>query len=164
MKSRLDIRKQNILMLAVLFAIFISAFLFLTQKNQEIEKTQLLQVNLVNSKNEYLRINAEIADNESEQLKGLGGRGKIPSDRGMLFVFQEEYILNFWMKDMKFALDMIFLDSQFNIVDIKQNLQPCKPDEACPIYFPQKPAQYVLEINAGLAKRNNIKIGDRAIV
>jgi uncharacterized protein len=57
-------------------------------------------------------------------------------------------------------LDMMFVDSSSRIVDIKENVPPCEQDE-CPTYPSQEPAQYVLEVNAGFAQKNGVKVGDQ---
>ncbi len=154
--------KNKILIVILVIAVLAAAFLIFNQ--QKIRKEDLLEITLVNSAGKEIKIFAETADNETELTKGLSGREKIPEDRGMLFIFPQEGILTFWMKDMKFPLDMIFLDSQFVIVDINENAQPCKTIQNCKIYFSKKPAKYVLEVNAGIVKKNNLKTGDNAIV
>ncbi|HIJ99021.1 TPA: DUF192 domain-containing protein [archaeon] len=155
--------KAKIFFVILAIAIFAAAFLILSQQ-KDVEQGNLLEIRLVNSEGKEIKIFAEIADNETELATGLSGRGKIPENRGMFFIFPEEGTLSFWMKDMKFPLDMIFFDSQFNIVDINENAQPCRTVIGCPIYPSKKPAKYVLEINAGLIRKYNIKIGDRAII
>ena len=56
---------------------------------------------------------------------------------------------------------MMFVDSNLTIVDIKENVPPCAQGDECPLYPSQEPAQYVLEVNAGLVHKNGIKIGDQ---
>ena len=156
--------KRDLIVIALVLVLILSAGLISSKQNKKLEKGDLLEVTLVNSQEKQVKIFADVADNQSELEKGLSGRSKIQDDRGMIFIFPEENILTFWMKEMKFPLDMIFFDSQFNIVDINENAQPCKTIRECPIYPSKKPARYVLEINAGLARKNNLKIGDKAIV
>jgi uncharacterized membrane protein (UPF0127 family) len=64
------------------------------------------------------------------------------------------------MKNTLIPLDMIFIDSSFKIIDIKENVPPCKQEE-CPSYPSREPAQYVLEVNAGFVQEKGIKLGDR---
>ena len=82
----------------------------------------------------------------SEQAKGLSGLRFLPNDHGMLFVFDTPAKIPFWMKDMNFPIDIYWLDTQGKVVYQVLNAQPCKPDY-CPIFTPDKPAKYVLEIN-----------------
>jgi uncharacterized membrane protein (UPF0127 family) len=64
------------------------------------------------------------------------------------------------MKNTLIPLDMIFVDSSSKIIDIKENVPPCKQEE-CPSYPSREPAQYVLEVNAGFVQEKGVKIGDR---
>lgn len=107
-------------------------------------------------------VKAEVADDEIEQLHGLMFRESLARDGGMFFVFNSEEQLGFWMKNMKFPIDIIFIDKDFRIVDIKENFRPCV-SEPCEIYY-SKPAQYALEVNNGFVQVNEIGIGDKVIV
>lgn len=79
-------------------------------------------------------------------------------DQGMLFVFNAPDTVCFWMKDMRFSLDIIWLDAQKEVVHIEKNVSP----ETFPkTYCPDKPAQYVIELNAGEAARNHLVAGHR---
>jgi uncharacterized membrane protein (UPF0127 family) len=86
-------------------------------------------------------------------------RNKLPQNKGMLFVFQEEQIHAFWMKNMRFPLDIIWADADKRIVDIRENALPCQ--ESCPHIVPEFPAKFVLEVNAGFVENNNIQVGDK---
>ena len=105
--------------------------------------------------------NVMIADDSAERTKGLGGFEKLGVDEGMLFVFDEEGKHVFWMKDMNFALDLIWIDSDMKVVYIKKNVQVCDV-ESCPVINANKESKYVFEINAGLTEEYGIKIGDYA--
>lgn len=105
-------------------------------------------------------IYVEIANNLEEQSRGLMFRKNLQWNNGMLFVYNEERNLTFWMKNTLIPLDMIFIDKDLTIVDIKQNVQPCL-EENCPVYPSNKPAKYVLEVNAGFVEENKIRIGDK---
>jgi hypothetical protein len=99
----------------------------------------------------------ELAKTASEQAKGLMYRAQLPEEQGMLFVFEKDSSRTFWMKSTLIPLDMIFIDSDLKVVEVKANIQPCKEDP-CPQYK-SVPAMYVLEINGGLAEKNGIKAG-----
>ena len=81
-------------------------------------------------------------------------------DQGMLFVFEEEDIHSFWMKNMKFSIDILWLDKEKRIVHIKKHAPPCKK-EPCPSYDSKTPSMYVLELRAGSAEENKLKLYDR---
>jgi len=101
----------------------------------------------------------EIVSTPADQQKGLSDRNSMALDHGMLFVFDSEGTWGFWMKGMRFPLDIIWFDSQKRAVFIEQDLAPCVP-QSCPIYTPPVNAMFVLEVNAGFVKVHNIVIGD----
>jgi uncharacterized membrane protein (UPF0127 family) len=105
------------------------------------------------------RIALELAITPEEIARGLMFRPSLPEDRGMLFVFDDERVPNFWMKNTIVALDLIFLDNSGQVVDIIANAQPCAA-EPCPHYIPHYPARAVLEIGAGVAEGHHLKEGD----
>lgn len=100
----------------------------------------------------------EIANNEFSRAQGLSGRQSLPEDAGMLFLFNQADIHKFWMRDMKFPLDIVWINDD-KVVDISDNLPPASLDDL-KIYSPKEPANLVLEINAGQIDRYGIKIGD----
>jgi len=116
----------------------------------------------IQSDNSIISIEVEIADELQEQIKGLMFRQDLDWNDGMLFVYESERKQSFWMKNTLIPLDMLFIDSNFKIIDIKENVQPCKI-ESCPSYPSRFPAKYVLEVNATFVMMNNIKIGDSVI-
>ncbi len=99
----------------------------------------------------------EYARTTEEMQKGLMFRDSMPDNHGMLFVFDDVSPRTFWMKNTLIALDMIFVDENMSVVEIKSNVPPCGED-SCQQYT-SKPAKYVFEINAGLAEKNGIKVG-----
>ncbi len=104
-------------------------------------------------------IKVEIANDPAEMVKGLSGRDILDENRGMLFVYAEPGQTAFWMKDMKFPLDIIWIENG-EIVDIAANLPPLAGDYVS-TYEPRVPASYVLEVNAGFAAEHGVKIGDK---
>ena len=103
-------------------------------------------------------IQAEVVSAFAEREKGLMFRESLAEDRGMLFIFEEEGLYSFWMKNMRFPLDIIWLDLNKKIVEIKENVLPCS--ESCETLSPENKARYVLEVNAGFTRRNKIKVGE----
>ncbi|MDP7141034.1 MAG: DUF192 domain-containing protein [Candidatus Woesearchaeota archaeon] len=92
-------------------------------------------------------ITVEVARTKSEKQKGLMFRDELCDNCGMLFVFDEESKHSFWMKNTRIPLDMIFIDSDLNVVDIL-HAAPCVKDP-CKSYAPDEKASYVLETNLG---------------
>ena len=104
-------------------------------------------------------LTVEIAATPADQQKGLSDRDSMAPDHGMLFVFNSEEMWGFWMKGMRFSLDIIWFDSQKRSVFIEQGLAPCPPQN-CPIYTPPVNAMFVLEVNAGFVGAHNVSFGD----
>jgi len=102
----------------------------------------------------------EIADTPQERARGLMYKTSLKENEGMLFVFDKPGIYGFWMKNTLIPLDIIWLDKSKEVVFIKENAQPCLK-ENCSVFKNQKPAKYILEINAGKVKELNLKVGDK---
>jgi uncharacterized membrane protein (UPF0127 family) len=103
----------------------------------------------------------EVARTESEHAKGLGGHTPLGERDGMLFIFEQPAAYAFWMKGMTFPLDLLWID-QGKIVYLAPDvpaLPPSTPDSALPVYTPTSPARYVLEVNAGFARKHGIDVG-----
>lgn len=102
----------------------------------------------------------DVVDTPELRAQGLSGRETLAKGEGMLFIFEEEAERGFWMKEMNFSLDIVWLDRDRVVVEITKNATP----ESFPeIFRPERPAQYVLEINAGESDKKEIKVGDQAI-
>lgn len=98
----------------------------------------------------------EVAATVEEQKQGLSDRTSLPRDAGMLFTFAVPVREGFWMKDMNFPLDFVYLRDG-EVVELKENAQP----EFLPVpFFPNEPADAVLEVNAGFIKEHGIAVGD----
>lgn len=110
-----------------------------------------------------IKINVDLADTAEERQKGLSGRETIAENYGLLFVFDKKDVFpSFWMKDMRFAIDIIWInDGKVNKID--KNIQPDPPgtpDDKLKLYRPDKPVDYALEVNSGYCDKNNLKVGD----
>lgn len=99
-----------------------------------------------------------VADTEAERVRGLSGKERLIDGEGMLFVFTSESRYRFWMKEMNFPIDIIWLSEDGMIVDMHTDVSPSTYPE---VFRPREPVRYVLELPAGFAKANNLKIGDR---
>jgi len=102
----------------------------------------------------------EIASATNDRQTGLMNRDSLDQDKGMLFVFDKEGNYPIWMKNTKFPLDVIWINKDGKVVDV-QTLSPCTSG-SCPSFSAKSNAKYILEINSGLASKDNIKIGDKA--
>ncbi len=105
-------------------------------------------------------VTLELASTQEEISRGLMFRPSLATDRGMLFLFGQERVPSFWMKNTLIPLDIIFLDSRGHVVDLAASAQPCQA-EPCPQYVSKKPAAAVLEMVAGTVARHRLAVGDR---
>jgi uncharacterized membrane protein (UPF0127 family) len=109
-----------------------------------------------------INILVEVAKTEAAKTKGLSGRLALDKDKGMLFVFSKPDFYRFWMPEMRFPIDIIWINDQKVVgitPDVSHNFDPLKPD----IYSPARPAQYVLEVNASFSAEKNIQVGDAVV-
>ena len=105
----------------------------------------------------------ELAVTPPQRQQGLSGREALPAGAGMLFIFEGERYLSFWMPDMHFPLDMVWINAGCEVVDVTLNAPiplPGQSPDDLPRFSPSSPAQYVLEINAGEFEAAGISRGD----
>ena len=100
----------------------------------------------------------EVADTQAKRTQGLSGRDIVADDYGMLFVFDAAGRHGFWMKDMKVAIDIIWIAEEGSIVYIEHNLAP---DSYPTVVTPPTPARYVLETRAGYARERDWGVGTK---
>lgn len=115
-----------------------------------------LTIHKITSDSTTISLDIEIADTEYDTQTGLMYRDSMEDSQGMLFVFEDIKPRSFYMKNTRMPLDIIYADEQGKIVSFQKNAQPFN-EASLPSNFP---AQYVLEINAGLADKWNLKEGD----
>ena len=137
-----------------IFGIIIVLVLF---KNYSVAKsTKLLKINGIN-------VNVEIADTDKKRSKGLMHRKNLAKNHGMLFIFENEQLLSFWMKNTFIPLSIAFIDSNCIIVDIQKMNPKSMLFKNVPSYTSRKPAKYALEVNQGWFVKNKIQVGDKII-
>ncbi|MBN2250622.1 MAG: DUF192 domain-containing protein [Candidatus Altiarchaeota archaeon] len=102
---------------------------------------------------------AEVVKTPAERSRGLMYRESLDPGKGMLFVFEQEGIHPFWMKNTLIPLDIIWISEDKKVVYVGRNAQPCQTDP-CPNIVPEAEALYVLEVNAGTADEIGLETGD----
>jgi uncharacterized membrane protein (UPF0127 family) len=165
-------RNIIILLAVITLVILIGVFYNNLQNNTQLEKINPI-TQLIDSKEErvwktkLLQIgdkNYEIflTENEEDMKKGLSAFEDIKDSQGMLFEFEIEDFHSFWMKDMKFDIDMIFLDKEMKVVHIFENVRKdtYKNQNDYKIFIPKLKSKYVIEIKSGEVKKNKLKLGD----
>ena len=106
-------------------------------------------------------INIEIADTDATRVQGLSGRSGLAPNSGMLFVFDHPDKYSFWMKDMHFPIDMVWLSADGTIVSAVQDVDPSTYPRS---FTSSTTALFVLELPAHYMQAHGIKIGDAAIL
>jgi uncharacterized membrane protein (UPF0127 family) len=102
---------------------------------------------------------ADIPITGEQMSKGLAVKNHLNENEAMLFVFEKPDRHSFWLKDMKFPIDILGLDSDGKVVYIKENMQPCISTIICILYTPNTDSQYMLETVAGFTPRHNVSVG-----
>ena len=129
-----------------------SPFIVLAESNRPVFKNILCTVKV--NKNNSQELSIELADTEHKRSYGLMNREDLKSNSGMLFIWKDKQIRNFWMKNTYFNLDLFFLNNQGEIIEIYKN---AKAFDETNIKSKDK-VKYVLEMNAG---EQNFKIGNK---
>ena len=129
-----------------------------SQNIPESDSNQLKGIKIGN-----INVLVQLANTNETRAKGLGEVMSLPANQGMLFVFSSKDIVpSFWMKGMKIPLDLIWINDD-KVIEIDANVpvpSPNTADSQLPVYTPSQPVDYVLEVNAGFAAKNGIKVGD----
>ena len=98
----------------------------------------------------------ELADTVAKRTQGLSGKENLPENEGMLFIFDAPNFVSFWMKDMNFPIDIVWINEEKQIIGWEENVDP----NTYPATFsPKEEIVYVLEVNAGCIQRHDIQIG-----
>jgi uncharacterized membrane protein (UPF0127 family) len=152
MRISLGLRAALIMTAAAFFAAGCSSSSNIT------DELNLSQVTFPNG----VEINAETMRNEAELMRGLMFRESLAPNRGMLFIHPAENTFRYWMYQTKIPLDLIWMDHDRRIVEMSLDTPPCRSVSAtaCPNYGGNFKSKYVLEVNAGIARKNGLKTGD----
>jgi uncharacterized membrane protein (UPF0127 family) len=109
----------------------------------------------------HTTLGVEVATTDPQRELGLSNRTSLENGKGMLFVFEPPKVTRFWMKDMRFSIDMIFADADGVVLNIAHDVAP----ETFPATFASKGlARYVLEVPAGYAAQAGIAEGQKIVV
>ena len=127
--------------MVIVAILFLSLLLFSNDKT-------IIQINDIS-------IQVEVSDTQNERTKGLSGKENLGNREGMLFVFDNEDLHGIWMKDMNFPIDILWINEDYEIVDIKEN---AKPESFPEIFYPKTKSLYVLEVNMGFLEKNNTEL------
>ncbi len=106
------------------------------------------------------KVAVEIAITSSARERGLSGRDRLADGQGMLFVFPAANTYSFWMKDMKFPIDIIWIKGD-EVVDLTTDVPLPQAGQSLPLYYPRQPADRVLEVPAGYAQAHGLRTGEK---
>ncbi|MBW6459873.1 MAG: DUF192 domain-containing protein [Bacteroidales bacterium] len=169
--ARKSSRIRNLFYIIIALAVvtaFLLANFYNPRKSKPVQKQQVSStapapsfrhdgsLRILRNQNEPVTLDIEIADSEKERTQGLMYRHHLPENAGMFFIFDRDEPRSFWMKNTFISLDIIYIHSSGEIVSIQKYTQPGS------IYSvpSEKPAKYVLEVNAGFSDRYGINPGD----
>lgn len=152
--------KRFYISIFILGLIVISAAAVLVYR-YEFNSSGVYQARLIINNKEF---SVEIADTSVKQAQGLSGRQSLATNQGMLFIFERPGIYGFWMKDMKFPIDIIWIKNN-RIIGFEKNIpSPASQDMKLPVYYPVSEADRVLEVVAGTADKYKFMVGDEVKV
>lgn len=147
-----DVGRRNGIQGAMLVVILVACGLllagYITSKSSERRE----QITLASS-----TYDLEVVTDENSQQKGLSGRAGLARGTGMLFAYENEGQRCIWMKDMHFSIDILWINASKRLTRVESNIRPeSYPEQYC------ARAKNVLELKAGEAIKNDLKIGDKA--
>ncbi len=152
-----------LIVIAILIIIFPAIFSHkITSDNKSVEKYSDL-CGMYDKKNILVGgniIEAYISDTDCKRGLGLSGREMLKDHEGMIFIFDTVGSHGFWMKDMKFPIDILWLDDGLSLIGIEKTVATSTYPE---IFGQNYPSRYVLELPAGYSEENNVKVGNKII-
>jgi uncharacterized protein len=153
MSRKFSKKKISVLIVAIVLCVFAISLIFNENKTQAPQPTA--QNNCLNINNQCLSL--ERVDTNQARIKGLSDRDSLAPNTGMLFVFEQPDDQCIWMKDMRFSIDIVWLDEMKAIKKIEPNVSP----ETYPASFCQDGTKYVMELNSGEAEKLGLQIGQK---
>ena len=105
------------------------------------------------------RYAVEVADDDAERARGLMFRDSLGIEQGMLFIHERAEMQAYWMKNTRIPLDILYFDDARRLVSQQRDVPPCTLGDACPPYPSAAPARFVLELNAGEARKLGLEDG-----
>jgi len=175
MKKKLSVYNITIAIILVLILVIGSLIVFVNPAPKRVHKPDITvneqpvtpakpvfrrdgELRFLNDKTDKViaTIEIEIVDDDAERAQGLMYRDTMAENQGMLFLMETEEPQSFWMKNTIISLDILYADADRRIVSIHKNCKPYSLDQITSA----KPAQYVVEVNAGYTSKYGIKAGD----
>ena len=146
-KIKLAPKKSIFIVVILLVIALLCLAIFFAKTNNNIAKVQIGDVNY----------SLELVNTDTTRQQGLSGKPNLQPNTGMLFDFKQDGYWQIWMKEMNFAIDILWLNNQKQVVGVKTEALPQNYPES---YGAEQQSQYVIELPAGSVNERNIKIGD----
>ena len=146
-KIKLAPKKSIFIVVILLVIALLCLAIFFAKTNNNIAKVQIGDVNY----------SLELVNTDTTRQQGLSGKPNLQPNNGMLFDFKQDGYWQIWMKEMNFAIDILWLNNQKQVVGVKTEALPQNYPES---YGAEQQSQYVIELPAGSVNERNIKIGD----
>ena len=155
----MSIRFWLILVLSVIASILFSVRFLLPEKTRQLPNGINFSQAQVRIKDQLIHV--ALSQTPEEITQGLSGTESMEENQGMLFVMPRGETPSFWMKNMRYSLDFVWIYDD-RIIDISKDIPPPEsPDSPLQTYSPSMPITHVLELNGGWIERHGIEIGDR---
>lgn len=146
---------QRFLIILVILAVLTVSYMYFTD-SESIKIPGISKEQPLVTFNNKVPLRVDVVDTPEGRARGLSGRERLGPTEGLLFVFEENDYHSFWMKDMLFPIDIIWIDGNFIIVDIKRSV---RPDTFPRVFEPKDPARFVIETNANFTDSFGIEVG-----
>lgn len=141
---------SEVFFIILILALIIGGVFYFARRKTVFEKTEIKVGKAI--------LSVEIADTVLKRETGLSLREGIEKNEGMIFVFEKPIEAKFWMKNMKFSIDIIWIDENLKVIGFEENISP----DTYPQEFKSPDRiKYAIEVNAGWVKNNKIKKGDK---
>lgn len=155
---KLKMKIKYFFILGLILVFYVPIFLFYNvEKLNNVNEFNNIKISQVCVKDNCFDV--EVADTLEKREIGLMNREYLAPDSGMLFIFENEGVYNFWMKNTLILLDIIWIDKNNEIIYIEKNAEPCMVEQ-CETFGPNKEALYILEINGGMTEKMGLRIGN----
>lgn len=153
-------KRRNIFLFLLIFCFVLLCALYIVAKVAYAPSPVTHMLSIVDTSGNHTDFSITIASTEADRVKGLSNSEPLSPDEGLLFVFDTSDVWGIWMKDMNFSIDIVWIDENKRVIDIKKSVHP----ESFPeIFFPQAPSRYVLEILSGIVEQKGIEVGDTVL-
>lgn len=141
----------QIIILSIVMICGVLGFAYLNQKTETSNDGNQFKLALNDTTIKHI-----LANTAETRVKGLSGMESLPKDTVMLFVFDTPDKYGIWMKDMKFPIDIIWLDQDGKVITLESNVSP---DTFPKVFFPLENSLYTIEANSGFIDQNQLEVG-----